>query len=171
MDRRKEIVIVAFFVVAVIIGLYAWKYYSEQEQRQYVGWFNGAYAEYYGETYVLFVRVEAKFRLEILEFNSSHIKWLTYIKVKTPLGEREYSNTSWVNIKEHSIKNLLEDTIYIEGIGARDVYIQRSRDSTFYLDKECGWPLKIRIQVDQFTFDMNLVKSNVPALKRMLEHD
>lgn len=134
-----------------------------------MGLFRGAYAEYYGEASMLFVYVRVKMRLELLYFNATHIKWLTYVKVETPLKTFENSTTSWVSLRGRR-EGMIEDTVYIEGIGTHDVYIMHSRGATYYLDKQSGWPLKIDIAIyQQYSLSLRLIRSNIPILKEMLK--
>jgi len=120
--------------------------------------------------------VNVTYRLEIVDINATHIKYLSYMKVESSSGSKIYQNTTWVkknsmtSTEAELIKNY-EDTIYIEGIGTRDVtvYEYRYKDGsmlTLYYDKKAGWPVEIK-----YTFTsgdelvLTLTKTNVPGLK------
>lgn len=171
LSKTKKLLIIVIIVLLTVSGFVAYQLLFPRTI------FKGAYAVYYGKTSLLSITINVTLRLEIVDINTTHAKILTYIKIETPLGLREYQNTTWVNLKNYTyntensklIKNY-EDTIYIEGIGTRNVivYEYRNKDGSetiYYVDKKTGWPIKIRYTLLGQSIDLNLIDTNVPGLK------
>ena len=167
-ERKRSLIIAIGLFIALLSTFFFLNYYRDVERNRYFGLFKGAYAEYYGKTSALFLTFEIKIRMELLDFNSTHQKWLFYTKIESPIGSHEDSYSRWISNDELALNDAYEDTIYLEGIGTRDVYVLKDGEQTYYYDKETGWMLKFTYQYENYFFEMVLVKSNVPALKDLL---
>jgi hypothetical protein len=180
------IAVIAVAVIAVVIGAFLVTAFLSQPQGQSAWLFKGAYAEYEGTTSMDVFSVTVSFsitlRQEVVDFNSTHAQLLTSISMDTSLSEPEESETTvWVDlsknqyqIDEGTLVNMYEANLPFEGFGNRDCivyeYATDGLTITIYVDKQIGWPLKMNIGMigeDDLSLDLdiNLVETNIPALK------
>lgn len=179
--RLWLIVAVAVIVIVVIAGVFAYWWISRPAPASQAAWlFDGAYATYSGQTTVSIVTVNMTMRLEVVDFNSTHAKLLTYMKMESNMmAPIETQNTTWADLRTTSFEvegyNLTqtrEDDVYIEGFGTKHCMIYEysgpGMTMTYYVDKEIGWPLKMEFSVSEGTIDMDfnltLKETNIPGL-------
>jgi len=145
-------------------------------QPPYPWLFKGAYANYYGKAIVLSTPVKASARLEVLDYNSTHVKVLTHVEFEPPVaGAWKTRDVYWVDLRsgvpvpENSeLTWAYEQEVYIEGVGARTcVVYEFTRDNStiiYYVDKEAWWPLKISISTSELELDLEIAETNIPGL-------
>jgi hypothetical protein len=130
-------------------------------------------------------------RQEIVDFNDTHALVSTSFQMSSSFGEFggetvEDEESAWVPLSEMGFMNAFEDvdltnsyesTVNIAGLGTRTcmVYEYAISDEgltmTVYVDKAIGWPLKMTVSMTNtelptdLTVDINLVETNIPALK------
>jgi len=177
--------LVVIVVVVVVGAVFAYWWFSRSPSIPWL--FKGAYGNYEGSTTVNSVTIDVTLRFEVVDFNATHGKLLTYMKMTYPpelhLDPYEYQNTTWSEIHGKSYETpsatLLsehEDHIYFEGYGTRFCTVvkyacqetEASFNITMYVDKETGWPLRIQYEYTQpivWSFDLKLVETNIPGLK------
>ena len=137
--------------------------------------------------------VDFTVRLEVVDFNSTHalISTSTSIQMRSSFGEMEGETvedeqSAWVPLSEMDFMTEFEDvdltksyesTVDISGFGTRTcmVYEYEISDEgmamTVYVDKAIGWPLKMTVSMDEnelgldLALDINLIETNIPALK------
>jgi hypothetical protein len=183
--KRKSLAVMAIIIIAVVVVALAAYWFLIRPSE--IPWlFKGAYAKYHGETTVLFVTVKVDMRLEVVDYNSTHAKLLMYVKMDTPLGSREFQNTTWSDLTKKSyeiggleLKRTYEQETYIEGFGTRKctVYEYESLSNPgslmiVYIDKETAWPIKITLtteatqNISEMSIDLKITESNIPGLKK-----
>jgi hypothetical protein len=146
--------------------------------------FKGAYANYHGETTILFVPIKSDMRFEVIDHNSTHAKVLTYLKIDTPVGSRETQNTVWIDItkefrfNESMIIRSYEQEVYVENFGTRNCIVYEYASTppgsliTIYVDKEVVWPVKITFtiaptqDIPGISIDLKITDTNIPGLKK-----
>lgn len=175
----------AVIVVVVVVGAgFAYWWFSRSPS---VPWlFKGAYGSYGGSTTVYSMTIDVTLRFELVDFNTTHGKLLTYMKMTYPadlhLDPYEFQSTTWSEIYGTSYEtpgatflSKHEDHVYFEGYGTRSCTIVKyayqetdsSFDMTMYVDKETGWPLRIQYEYTQpiaCSMDLKLVETNIPGL-------
>jgi hypothetical protein len=137
--------------------------------------------------------VEFTVQQEIVDFNETHALISTSFQMSSSFGsfggETEENETSaWVPLSEMGlltafenedvkVTNSYESTINIDGLGKRTcvVYEYSISDEgltmTVYVDKNIEWPLKMTVSMTNtelptdLTMDINLIETNIPALK------
>lgn len=139
--------------------------------------------------------IDFAIRLEIADFNSTHALVSTSFRMNSSVsssfgdmdGETvEDENSTWIPLSQIGIMNAFEEadltnsyesTVDIAGFGARACMIYEYAISddglgiTVYVDKNIGWPLKMTVSTDEellgigLELDINLVETNIPALK------
>ena len=146
--------------------------------------FKGAYAKYEGSTSVLGLGFSFSIKLEVLDFNSTHAYMLTSFKMGSSLGEAaEEDNSTWVELSkvgfmdafsESNTTNSYVTTLNFGSLGTRSCTVYEiSTDGptlTVYVDKEIGWPLKMKASMTgegtmSLSLDINLVETNISELK------
>jgi hypothetical protein len=137
------------------------------------------------------VAIDFTVRQEVVDFNSTHALMSTSFKMSSSFGDADGEtvqdeNSTWVPLSQMGLMTAFEDvdvtrsyesTVDIEGFGSRNcmVYEYDISDEglamTVYVDKSIGWPLKMTMSMtgDNFigdlSLDINLVETNIPALK------
>jgi hypothetical protein len=200
-NRFKLIAIVAIVVIAVVVGAFLVSaFISAPPQGQDAWLFKGAYATYEGSTsltaedigmFDMSVSVDFTVRLEVVDFNSTHVLVSTSFQMSSSFGEMdgetvEDETSAWVPLSEMGfmaafedvdLTNSYESTVNIEGFGTRNCMIYEyvlSDDGlamTVYVDKAIGWPLQMTISADEnelgldLALDIKLTETNIPALK------
>jgi hypothetical protein len=185
-SRVKLIAIVAVVAVSVVVGALLVSAFISSPQGQDAWLFKGAYAEYEGSTTVSFVTIDFTIREEVLDFNSTHVKISTYFNMGSSYGESvENETAAWVPLSQAGVMNAFEEgnlttsyesTVDIAGFGTRNcmVYEYTISDEgltmTVYVDKAIDWPLKMTVSMTgedsiSLSLDINLVETNIPALK------
>jgi len=161
-------------VLAVSAVVYWWWFLRPQTPWLFVG----AFAKYQGETTVLTVTVNMTMRLEVLEYNNTHAKLLTYVRMEMGIGEPfEFQNTTWADLEENSFEvegydlmTSYEDHVYFEGLGTRLCtifeYSSADMDMTYYVDSGTGFPLKMAFSLSDLDmdFELTLKETNIPGL-------
>lgn len=130
-------------------------------------------------------------RQEIVDFNDTHALVSTSFQMSSSFGEFggetvEDEESAWVPLSEMGLMTAFEDidltnsyesTVNIDGLGTRTcmVYEYAISDEgltmTVYVDKAIEWPLKMTVSMTNtelptdLTVDINLVETNIPALK------
>jgi len=179
--KRWLIVAVVVIVIVIVAGVFAYWWLSRPPSR--ASWlFDGAYAEYAGQTTVSFVSLDLTMRLEVVDYNSTHAKLLTYMKMESSVMQpQEWQDTTWADLRTatatyevegYDLEDMHEDDVYIEGLGTKHCMIYEYSNSgltmKFYIDKEIGWPLKMEYTAIQdsmsMDFDLTLKETNIPGL-------
>jgi len=146
--------------------------------------FVGAYADYEGETSVMGFSFSFRMNLEVLDFNDTHAYMSTSFKMESSTGETVENETStWVELSsfsfmdafsENNLKASYDATVDFGSLGARSCtvyeYATDGPTMTIYVDKEIGWPLKMKATMTgegSISLDLyiNLVDTNIPALE------
>jgi hypothetical protein len=134
------------------------------------------------------VTVDFTIREEVVDFNSTHALISTSFQMSSSFGDMDdenVQNRTWVPLSEMGLMTAFEDvnltksyesTVNIDGFGTRNcmVYEYAISDEglamAVYVDKSIGWPLKMTISMTgdysiNLSLDINLVETNIPALK------
>jgi hypothetical protein len=185
-SRVKLIAVVAIIAVSVVVGALLVSAFISTPQGQDSWLFKGAYAKYAGSTSVSFVTIDFTIREEVLDFNSTHVKISTYFNMGSSYGESvENETAAWVPLSQAGFMNAFEEgnltksyesTVDIAGFGTKTcmVYEYAISDEgltmTVYVDEAIGWPLKMTVSMTgegsiTLSLDINLVETNIPALK------
>ena len=132
-------------------------------------------------------------RQEIVDFNETHALVSTDFQMSSSFGDfggatEENETSTWVSLSQMGLITAFEDedvdltnsyesTVNIDGLGTRTcmVYEYAISDEgltmTVYVDKTIEWPLKMTMSMtntelpDGLELDINLVETNIPALK------
>ena len=148
------------------------------------GWlFVGAYADYEGKTSIMLFSFSFSVNLKILDFNDTHAFMLTSFKMESNAGEIVENETStWVELSNFNFMGAFSDnnltasydaTVNFGSLGTRSCtvyeYATDGPTMTVYVDKEIGWPLKMKATMTgedsiSLSLDINLVDTNIPAL-------
>jgi hypothetical protein len=129
--------------------------------------------------------------LEVLDFNDTHALISTSFEMSSSFGDMdgetvEDESSAWVPLSEMgfmtdfddvNLTTSYESTVNIDGFGSRNCMVyeyaisDEGMSMTVYVDKAIGWPLKMAISSDQndlgldLQLDINLIETNIPALK------
>ena len=193
----KLILVVVALVAVIIIAALVLVFLAPQggllggtQDSQKEWYFKGAYANYEGSATYLFVTMDFSMRLEIVDFNSTHIKTLYDMNLQSGslgslLNEQETNwspkenlgTFAWEKMEGYALKSSYEDHVYIEGLGTKycEIYefTQIDIDSggltmTVYVDPEISFPLKVSLDMDveneNILFEINLTDTNIPEL-------
>jgi hypothetical protein len=196
-QSSKLILVVVVLVAVIIIAALALVFLGSQgellsgtQDSQKEWYFKGAYANYEGSATYLFVTMDFSMRLEIVDFNSTHIKTLYDMKLQSDsigslLNEQETNwspkenlgTFAWEKMEGYKLNRSYEDHVYIEGLGTKYCkiyeFIQTDIDSTgltmtVYVDPEISFPLKVSLDMnaenENILFDINLTDTNIPEL-------
>ena len=135
--------------------------------------------------------VDFTVRQEIVDFNDTHALISTSFQMSSSVGgyggtTEENEESAWVPLSEMGLMTAFEDvdltdsyesTVNIDGIGTRTcmVYEYAISDEgltvAVYVDETIEWPLKMTMSMtttelpDGLELDINLVETNIPALK------
>jgi len=193
----KLILVVVALIAVIIIAALALVFLGPQggllggtQDSQKEWYFKGAYANYEGSATYLFVTMHFSMRLEIVDFNSTHIKTLYDMNLQSGslgslLNEQETNwlpkenlgTFAWEKMEGYALKSSYEDHVYIEGLGTKycEIYefTQIDIDSggltmTVYVDPEISFPLKVSLDMnvenENILFEINLTDTNIPEL-------
>ncbi len=175
--KGKGIILAAIAVIVIVVaGVGAYVYLNKGEK---VPWlFEGAYADYEGGATVVFVPVNMKVHIEVVNYNSTHAKLLMHSEVEALGVTQTFDNTTWVNLKNENYlvsgkhpDKVYDKTIYIEGFGKRNCkvfeYKEENSVTRVYVDKQTIWPVKIElVDPDVGTIELTLKDTNIPGLKK-----
>jgi hypothetical protein len=204
-SKVKLIAVIAIVAVCVVVGAFvASAFISAPPEGQDAWLFKGAYATYKGSmtsddmdidvsglSMSFDFSVDFTVRLEVLDFNDTHVLVSTSFEMSSSFGEMdgesvEDESSAWVPLSEMGFMTDFEDldlttsyeaSVNIDGFGTRNcmVYEYEISDEgmamTVYVDKLIGWPLKMAISADSnelgldLQLDINLIETNIPALK------
>jgi len=179
--RKRWLIVAMVVIVALIVtGVFAYWWFSRPPEASWL--FEGAYAEYAGQTTVSFVSLNMTMRLEVVEHNSTHAKLLTNMKMESNVMQpQEWQYTTWADLRTatatyevegYDLTETREDDVYIEGLGTKHCMIYEysapGLTMTFYVDKETKWPLKMQFTALEdsmsMDFDLTLKETNIPGL-------
>jgi len=184
-ERWKLLAILAIAVIALALaGLIAFQ--MLRGEPRYPWLFKGAYGVYEGKALILFIPVMTiKYRVEVLDFNSTHVKVLYHTSVE---GFGVNSTVEWVKLDEelgypaelvkglgHPIElvKVEEKDYYIEGIGTRlciiKTYKEKNGEMVLYIDKATGWILQIEFKGEGAGITLTLKETNIPGLKELIK--
>ncbi len=140
----------------------------------------GAYATYEGQATVLSMSVSYNAKLEIVDFNETHIQVMNDFNMSTPFGSSENSTTAWVSRENMTfqpdgltLNNTYIAQVALPNLGTRSctVYEYSNQDisATYYVDNNVQWPVKMMmtsptVNGQSYNMDINLVDSNIPGL-------
>jgi len=150
-------------------------------------------AEDLGSIFDMSMSIDFMVRQEIVDFNETHALISTSFQMSSSFGEfggdtEQNEESAWVPLSEMGLMTAFEDedidltnsyesTVNINGLGTRTcvVYEYAISDEgltmTVYVDKAIEWPLKMTVSMTNtelptdFTIDINLTETNIPALK------
>jgi len=150
-------------------------------------------AEDLGSIFDMSMSIDFMIRQEIVDFNETHALISTSFQMSSSFGEfggdtEQNEESAWVPLSEMGLMTAFEDedidltnsyesTVNIDGLGTRTcvVYEYAISDEgltmTVYVDKAIEWPLKMTVSMTNtelptdFTIDINLTETNIPALK------
>jgi len=150
-------------------------------------------AEDLGSIIDLSLSIDFTVRQEIVDFNDTHVLISTSFQMSSSFGEyggdtEQNEESAWVPLSEMGLMSVFEDedvdlansyetTVNFDGFGIRTcvVYEYAISDEgltlTVYVDKIIEWPLKMTMSMtntelpDGLEIDINLVETNIPALK------
>lgn len=193
----KLVLAAVVLVAAIIIAALAYFFLRPHEgvldvtqDSQNEWYFKGAFANYQGSTTYLFFSVNFLMQLEIVDFNSTHVKTLFDVKVQSgSLGslfneqetnwapKEQLGTFAWEELGGLTLESAYKDHVYIEGLGTKycKIYEFTKTDIesgemsvTVYVDPEIEWPLKLSLDIkaenENFLFDINLKDTNIPEL-------
>jgi hypothetical protein len=196
-NSSKLILIVVAVVAVITIAIFVYVFLQpqggildEKQESQQDWYFKGAYANYEGSTTYLFLTVDFSMRLEIVDFNSTHVKTLFDMKLQSAsLGslfneqetnwapKEKLSTFTWEDMEGYTPGSTYEDHVYIEGLGTKYCKIFEFTQTdgeygdvtvTVYVDPEIMWPLKLSLGLttenESILFDINLTDTNIPEL-------
>ncbi|MEJ2240580.1 MAG: hypothetical protein P8Y18_00325 [Candidatus Bathyarchaeota archaeon] len=178
-ESNKVFLITVVIVATVIIGVLGYVLFVNGGilGENQVWYFKGAYANYEGSTNLPFTSVDFSMRLEIVDFNSTHLKTLYDVELDAGiLGKLlDEQNTTWISkeqINKIGFEDLdsfilidtYEDQVYLESIGTKDcnVYVYSSPEDemamtiTVYVDNQVNWPIKFSVNMNPENTDLNL---------------
>jgi hypothetical protein len=178
----KLVAAITVAVIAVVVGAFLVSALISSPQGQNAWLFKGAYATYEGSATVTFVSFTFTLRQEVVDFNSTHAELLTSVSMGSSLSEPVEEEVSvWVDlsknqylIEEGTLIDSYEANLPFEGFGNRDCivyeYATDGPTLTIYVDKQIGWPLKIKVSMTgedsiSLELDINLVETNIPGLQ------
>jgi hypothetical protein len=162
--RARNIVIVVAGAYWYSMPLYPWL-------------FQGAYSTYSGNTTILFVPVQIEVRLQVMDYNTTHAKLFTLLRLSALGTTTENSTTAWFSFRDKNFvwpsatfNQTYEGDYYVEGYGVRHCYVAENVGTglkgLLYIDSQTLWPLKLRLEMQPaFGLDLNLVETNIPGLK------
>jgi len=172
-ERWRLLAIIAIAVIALALaGLIAFQ--MLRGEPRYPWLFKGAYGVYEGKALILFIPVTVKFRVEVLDFNSTHVKVLYYASVE---GLYTNSTVEWVKLDEGlgypaELAKVEERECYVEGIRTRQciikTYKEKRGETVLYIDRATGWILQIDYKEEDFTMTLTLKETNIPGLKELV---
>jgi hypothetical protein len=150
-------------------------------------------AEDLGSMLDMSLSIDFTVRQEIVDFNDTHALISTAFQMSSSFGEyggdtEQNEESAWVPLSEMGLMTAFEDedidltnsyesTVNIDGLGTRTcmVYEYAISDDGLtmivYVDKAIEWPLKMTVSMtntelsSDLTVDINLVETNIPALK------
>ena len=150
-------------------------------------------AEDLGSIFDMSMSIDFMIRQEIVDFNGTHALISTSFQMSSSFGEfggdtEQNEESAWVPLSEMGLMTAFEDedidltnsyesTVNIDGLGTRTcvVYEYAISDEGLtmmvYVDKAIEWPLKMTVSMTNtelptdFTIDINLTETNIPALK------
>ena len=150
-------------------------------------------AEDLGSFIDMSMSIDFTVRQEIVDFNETHALISTSFQMSSSFGEyggdtEQNEESAWIPLSEMGLMTAFEDgdldltnsyesTVNIDGLGTRTcmVYEYDIADEglmlTVYVDKAIEWPLKMKMSMtntelpEGIELDINLVETNIPALK------
>ena len=175
-------IIVPIVIITVILSAVLVYWWFSRPAIQQTPWlFEGAYAKYEGETTMLSYSTNMTVRLEVVDYNSTHAKLLTYVSMVMDGETYTEQETIWGDLKGeaydfegYTLETSYEDHVYFEGLGTRYcmVYEYSITNMTIqiYVDKQTTWPVKMVYRYDfglstDVSVELTLVESNIPGLK------
>ncbi len=195
--NSSKIILIVVVIAVVLISALAYVFLrpqggilDETQKSQQDWYFKGAYANYEGSTTYFFLTVDFSMRLEIVDFNSTHVKTLYDINLQSgSLGslfneqeinwvpKEKLSTFTWEEMEGLALGSTYEDHVYIEGLGTKYCKIYEFTQThiesgdvvvTVYVDPEIMWPLKLSLDLtaenENILFDINLKDTNIPEL-------
>jgi len=184
----KKTLILIVIAIAGVTAVLAYWFLSMPPRYPWL--FKGAYADYQGETTLLFVPVKVKVHMEILDLNSTHVQLLIHYKIES-IFTNESSKIEWVKIEDaekeqthisnendHSLTRIYEEQLYLESVGLREctVYEYTNNETIrYYIDKKTGWLISMRMTSSASTFfnstvtfniNIDITNTNIPDLKK-----
>jgi len=181
--RRRLLIAVAVLCVGLVVGAILVSALQPNPPAE-EGWlFVGAYADYEGKTSIMWFSFSFSVNLKVLDFNDTHAFMLTSFKMESNAGETVENETStWVELSNFNFMGAFSDnnltasydaTVNFGSLGTRSCtvyeYAIDGPTMTVYVDKEIGWPLKMKATMTgedsiSLSLDINLVDTNIPAL-------
>lgn len=191
LTKKRKLVLIYAVALAFIVALIVMSASPKSQQPIWLS--KGAYAEYSGKTqyrsYGLSIPVDVNLRLEVLDFNSTHIKTLEDWKFETVEKYdsffENYANSTikWYKKLPDRYPTTLESrATLVSTKDAGDIYVSGKAFATrayeynehigdttvVYVSKDMLYPLKIAYHfipsLPFSDFNMSLVRTNIPGL-------
>ena len=140
----------------------------------------GAYATYEGQTSILSYAISFTAKLEIVDFNATHVQVRTDFNMSSPFENVENTTTTWVNRQNMTyqpegltLNNTYTAQVTIAGLGTRSCtvyqYESQGLTATYYVDSRIQWPIKMTMSAPEddgqsYSMDVNLVATNISGL-------
>ncbi len=176
-----KIIVPVIVIVVLVSAVLAYWWFSRPQIPQAAWLFKGAYAEYEGETTVMFYSMNMTVRIEVVDYNSTHAKLLYYMDMEMDGETFTEQETMWSDLREETydvedftLETSYEDHVYFEELGTRYcmVYEYSGTNMTIqiFVDKQTTWPLKwaysyaFGLDTD-INVELTLVETNIPDLK------
>ncbi len=121
-------------------------------------------------------------KLEIVDFNETHIQVLTSFNMSTPFGATDNTTTTWVSREnmtfqppdDLTLNNTYNTQVTLPNLGTRSCtvyeYNGQGISAAYYVDNNIQWPIKMvmtsptSVDGQSYSMDINLVDSNIPGL-------
>ncbi len=140
----------------------------------------GAYATYAGQAEILSLSIAFSARIEIVDFNQTHLQISTDYIMSTSFGATENTTTIWVSREDMNfqpedlpLNNTYTTQITIPNLGTRTCtvyeYSNEGISAAYYVDNSVQWPIKMvmtspAVEGQTYNMDINLVDTNIPGL-------
>jgi hypothetical protein len=181
--RLRYIALMGVVVAVLVVGAAFGSALLTKPVGQDAWLFRGAYAKYEGSTSVMGFSFYFSARLEVLDFNSTHVHLSTLFSMGSNVGQDvEEENSTWVPLSSVGFTSAFDDsnvtdtydaTIDFSGLGRRSCTVYEIATGgptvTIYVDKTIGWPLQMKVSMTgegtvSLSMDIKLVDTNIPGL-------
>jgi hypothetical protein len=174
--RSQRKIILGVIVLVIVFGaVFAYWWFSTPTQSSWLA--EGTYATYEGST-ITPESANLTVRLEIVEYNSTRAKLQMTMNITTSATGTAQSppSTIWLDVQQMKYEiagsaptATHEASIQYANKGTKDCtvyeYDNQATKITLYVDKDTGWILRITLTLQPGSVDVNLVDTNIPALK------
>jgi len=176
-DKERVIMVAAIVAMVVMTGVCYNYVILPLITPRYPWLFKGAYAVYTGKTILLFFPFQYNLRIEVLDFNATHVKMLYYAELESPMSVKN-STIQWLDLNRidarygpllslfsdqrsqsypSTIAKRSEADIYLKAVGMRHctVYEYVNPESKYrillHIDNKTSWILEIKF-IGEYSF-------------------